>query len=79
MEDKKLSKLNQDELLNKLEKWFTDATSWDKTWRDNAETWYDYYHGNHWTSEEISALEDRGQNTFLVRLGNEKSKIKLEI
>ena len=61
MEDKKLSKLNQDELLNKLENWFTDSTSWDKTWRDNAETWYDYYHGNHWTSEEISALEDRGQ------------------
>ena len=61
MEDVKLSKLNEEQRLDKITNWFTDSATWDKTWRDNAEVWYDYYHGNHWTSEEISALEERGQ------------------
>lgn len=61
MEDVKLSKLNEEQRLDKITNWFTDSATWDKDWRDNAEVWYDYYHGNHWTSEEISALEERGQ------------------
>lgn len=59
--DKLLSKLNKDELLNELEKWFSNDSSWDSEWRDNAKVWYDYYHGRHWTSEEIEALQERGQ------------------
>jgi hypothetical protein len=60
-QENKISKLQGEELLNKLEEWFVDATTWDKTWRDNSKVWYDYYHGRHWTSEEIQALEERGQ------------------
>lgn len=61
MEDIKLSKMNQEQILDKITKWFTDSTSWDTDWRDRAATWYDYYHGNHWTSDEIAGLEERGQ------------------
>lgn len=61
MIDKKVSSLNKNNILEQLESWFLDATSWDKTWRDNAKLWYEYYHGKHWTSDEVSALEERGQ------------------
>ena len=59
--DIQLSKLNKKNIEEQLESWFLDGTSWDKTWRDNAKLWYDYYHGRHWTSDEVSALEERGQ------------------
>jgi hypothetical protein len=57
----KMSKLKKKNIEEELESWFLDATSWDKTWRDNAKLWYDYYHGRHWKSDEIAALEERGQ------------------
>ena len=53
--------MKNEELLEKLEKWFSNASSWDTKWRDNAKTWYDYYHGNQWSSEEESTLQSRGQ------------------
>lgn len=55
------SYMKNEELLEKLETWFTDGTSWDRDWRDNAKVWYDYYNGSQWTSEEVAGLEDRGQ------------------
>ena len=61
MSETKVSKLKKEELNEKLEEWFYDASAWDKTWRDSSKTWYDYYHGRHWTSEEIEALQERGQ------------------
>jgi len=61
MEDIKVSKLTGDKLLEQVTSWFADSVSWDDEWRDNAKTWYDYYHGRHWTSEEIEQLQDRGQ------------------
>lgn len=53
--------MKDEELLAQLESWFTDSTDWDKDWRDNAKVWYSYYHGLQWTSEEQSALIERGQ------------------
>ena len=61
MDDIQISKLKGEKLLETVEKWFSDSVSWDKDWRDDAKTWYDYYHGRHWTSEEVSQLQDRGQ------------------
>lgn len=61
MIDKHISEYNKDEILNKITQWFSDSVSWDNDWRDNSTLWYDYYHGRHWTSEEITALEERGQ------------------
>lgn len=61
MTDEKISTLKAGKLLEELESWFQSAVSWDSDWRDNARTWYDYYHGRHWTSDEIAALEERGQ------------------
>jgi hypothetical protein len=59
--EKKLSKLNQKELLEKLELWFSDAVSFDKEWKDKAREDYKLYHGTQWTSDEIQALEERKQ------------------
>lgn len=53
--------MKDEELLAQLESWFTDSTDWDSDWRDNAKTWYGYYHGSQWTSEEEAALIERGQ------------------
>jgi hypothetical protein len=53
--------MTDEALLEQLESWFSDATDWDDTWRDNAKTWYDYYHGTQWTSDEEAALIERGQ------------------
>lgn len=50
-----------EEKLTQLEQWFQTDTSWDLDWRDNAREWYDLYHGNQWTTDEIAALEERGQ------------------
>ena len=61
MDDIQISKLKGEKLLETVEKWFSDSVSWDKDWRDDAKTWYDYYHGRHWTSEEVSKLQERGQ------------------
>ena len=61
MEYNKLSKLNKETVLAVVENWFSASVSWDKNWRDNCVTWYDYYHGRHWNSDEIAALEERGQ------------------
>ena len=61
MTDEKVSTLKQEELLHELSEWFNDAVTWDKDWKENAKVWYDYYHGRHWSSEEIAALEERGQ------------------
>lgn len=59
--DKKTSELSQRTILEPLERWFSDDSSWDTEYRDKATMWYEYYHGNQWTSEEQSALLDRGQ------------------
>jgi len=61
MEDVKLSQIKQKDLLERLERMFSNATAWDRTWRDNAEVWYEYYHGIQWSSEEVEALQSRGQ------------------
>ena len=61
MTDEKVSKLNKQNILEELEDWFQSSVTWDKTWREDAKTWYDYYHGRHWTSEEVEVLEERGQ------------------
>jgi hypothetical protein len=61
MDYNNISKLKGEKLLTEVEKWFSDAVYWDKDWRDNAKIWYDYYHGRQWTSDEIAALEERGQ------------------
>jgi len=61
MDDIEISKLKGEKLLETAEKWFSDSVSWDDEWKDKAKRWYDYYHGRHWTSEEIEALESRGQ------------------
>ena len=53
--------MTNEELLSQLEDWFRNTASWDKDWRDNAETWYGYYVGSQWTSEETQALIERGQ------------------
>ena len=57
----RLSSIGKEKLLERLEKMFSDAMSWDKTWRDEAKIWYDYYHGRQWTSDEVAALQERGQ------------------
>ena len=57
----KMSDIKIEDLLGKLESWFSDAATWDSDWRDNAESWYKYYHGTQWTSEEETELLDRGQ------------------
>jgi hypothetical protein len=59
--DKKASKLNSNSVLEPLERWFSDDSTWDQEWRDNSTSWYQFYHGAQWTSEEQSALRDRGQ------------------
>jgi hypothetical protein len=61
MYEERVSKLKGEQLLGAVEKWFSDAAAWDKDWRDNARLWYSYYHGDQWTSDEIAALEERGQ------------------
>ena len=53
--------MTNEELLTKLDDWFSDATSWDTSWREEAKTWYDYYIGKQWTSEEEQTLIERGQ------------------
>ena len=60
-ESTKLSKLTKETVLDTLVKWFTDASTADRSWKDNAKTWYEYYEGNQWTSEEEETLRDRGQ------------------
>ena len=57
----KVSKLSGKDVLDNLEKWFSDDSSWDSEWRDNAKRWYQMYHGTQWTSAEEEALRDRGQ------------------
>jgi hypothetical protein len=59
--EKKLSKLNQKDLLEKLESWFSDCVSFDKEWKDRAREDYKLYHGVQWSSDEIQALEERKQ------------------
>ena len=53
--------MTDEKLLEQLQLWFTDATSWDSSWRDEAKTWYNYYNGIQWTSEEEQTLIERGQ------------------
>ena len=59
--DKKTSELNKNSILEPLERWFSEDSSWDTDYRDNANIWYDYYHGNQWTSDEQANLRERGQ------------------
>ena len=59
--EKKLSKYRKSNILEIVEKWFSDAHSADTKWKDKAKTWYEYYNGDQWTSEEITELEARGQ------------------
>ncbi len=59
--DKKASELNSKNILDPLEKWFSEDSSWDSNYRDKAKSWYEYYHGHQWTSEEATALQERGQ------------------
>lgn len=61
MEDKKISKYNQEDILEKVEQWFSDSVTWDTTWRNDAKLWYEYYHGTQWSSDEVEALIARGQ------------------
>lgn len=61
MSDKEVSKIKKEELLEQLEKWFSDSVSFDSEWRDNAEEWYNYYNGEQWSSDEVAALVERGQ------------------
>ena len=56
-----LSKIKDEELLAKLESWFSNSADWDRDWRDNAKVWYEYYAGTQWKSDEIATLEERGQ------------------
>lgn len=58
---KKSSQLNEKTILEPLERWFQEDSSWDSDYRDNAKGWYEYYHGAQWTSEESAALTERGQ------------------
>ena len=57
----KVSKIKKKDLLETLEGWFTDAADWDKTWREEAKVWYDYYNGKQWTAEEEAGLLERNQ------------------
>jgi hypothetical protein len=59
--DKKASELSNRTILEPLERWFSDDSSWDKEYRDRATMWYEFYHGDQWTSDEQSALIERGQ------------------
>ena len=59
--EKKTSELNKNSVLEPLERWFSEDSSWDTDYRDNASIWYDYYHGNQWTSDEKASLRERGQ------------------
>jgi hypothetical protein len=58
---KEADNLKKEELLAKVAKMFNDSASWDQPWRNNASVWYDYYHGNQWTSDEEAELIARGQ------------------
>ena len=60
-QEKKLSEIQKKKILEQTEKWFSASVSWDGTWKDKAKTWYDYYHGNQWTSDEVAGLQERGQ------------------
>ncbi|MGA1047510.1 MAG: hypothetical protein ACO3UU_05840, partial [Minisyncoccia bacterium] len=60
-DDIKVSEITKSTALEHLEKWFQTDTMWDRDWREKAREWYDLYHGNQWNSDEISALEERGQ------------------
>lgn len=57
----KQSELGGEELLTKLESWFSASHSFDSDWRDKAKEWWSYYIGEQWTPDEIAALEERGQ------------------
>jgi len=59
--EKKSSQLNEKTILEPLERWFNQDSSWDSDYRDNAELWFEYYHGTQWTSEEAEGLRSRGQ------------------
>ena len=59
--DKKVSELKKNDILNEVETWFSSDSTWDSDWRDNAKVWYQYYDGDQWTDDEITALKDRGQ------------------
>jgi len=59
--DKKLSKLRKPDLLEQAEKWFEDSATYDSSWKEKANTWYGYYNGDQWSSDEIAQLEERGQ------------------
>lgn len=61
MADKKTSELGKKTILDPLEKWFSEDSSWDTDYRDNAKMWYEYYHGNQWTTAEQAGLRERGQ------------------
>jgi hypothetical protein len=61
MENKDISKQNQNELLESLESWFSDSVDFEKTWKDTSKEWYKWYHGNQWTSEEQDILRIRKQ------------------
>ena len=61
MSKKNKSEIESKERLEYLTKIFSSASTWDDTWRNNAEGWYDYYHGRQWTDDEIAALTERGQ------------------
>ena len=59
--EKQISKLNKDELLAQLETWFTNASTFDKTWKDKSREMYSWYHGHQWTAEDIEVLQERNQ------------------
>jgi len=59
--EQKASELNEKNILEPLERWFSDDSSWDRDYRDKATMWYQFYHGTQWTSDEQAALTERGQ------------------
>lgn len=61
MEDKEISQQTSTKLLETLEKWFSDAVSFDKEWKDNSKEMFKRYHGHQWTSEEEQILRERKQ------------------
>lgn len=59
--ENKLSKQNQEQLLETFESWFLDSSSFDNEWKEKAKTHYSLYHGEQWTGDEIATLEERKQ------------------
>lgn len=54
--------MTEQDTLDTVTSFFQDSTDWDKTWREEAKVNYSYYYGEQWSSDEIAALEERGQS-----------------